>query len=144
MKHIFSIAMVFLMAGVTGCSSGPSESELQELIYKTGKAPLQAIWDMTQKSNAVMDKGLGALGLNGASEGGHGAGFLEALKVPGLADPDTYQIIDLSIEDSFENDKGDYVVKTTYVTVYGDKKEMLTQRITLMKTKDSWRILSAE
>jgi len=139
-KYLIIITMVFL----TGCSSGPSESELQELIYKTGKAPLQTIWDMTQKSSALMGKSLGALGLNGASRGGHGASFLESLKVPALPNPDTYQIIDLSIEDSFENDKGDYVVKTTYTTVYGDKKETLTQRITLMKTKDSWRILSAE
>jgi len=134
------MAMLFL----TGCTGGPSESELQELIYKSGKAPLQAIWDMTQESKAQMDKVFGAFGLNAAGATEHEAGLLNAMKMPSLANPDTYQIIDLSIEDSFENDKGDYVVKTTYTTVYGDEKQTLTQRITLMRAKDTWRILSAE
>lgn len=121
MKIIISIVLALFIAG---CSSGPTETELNNALTKFSKAALQVNWDNLQRMSSYLPK--------------------EQIEKMGAVNPDNFKIIDLSIEESHENDKGDYVVKTTYTVVMGKKKQTDSRQYTLTRQNDSWSIVSAQ
>jgi len=121
MKIIISIVLALFIAG---CSSGPSEAELKEVLTKQTKASLQPLWDGIKGMKGIMSD--------------------EQFEKMGVISPDKFEITDLSIENSSKNDNGDHVVKATYTSNAGKKKVTESKRFTLTEQNNTWRILRAE
>lgn len=62
----------------------------------------------------------------------------------GTADPSQVSIDPFQAEDIRELDNGDFTAKVVYTVHSGDRTYDLTQRITLTKLQDQWKVIKKE
>ena len=62
----------------------------------------------------------------------------------GTADPSQVRIDPFQAEDIRELDNGDFTAKVVYTVHSGDRTYDLTQRITLTKIQDQWKVIKKE
>ena len=122
-KSFFILASIILL--LTGCSGGPSDSQISDALESSIKEELNASFKAAQ------------------SFGGKGAAKMMRAMMGGV-DPESLSISGLKSEDMKETDKGDYITKISYDVEMGDKKERGNARVTLTEVDGNWKIIGIE
>jgi hypothetical protein len=124
MKNIV-LSLVLVSGLISGCSVGPSESDIESALQESARE------EMSQQLKAME-----ALG------GGEAAAAVKSmLKLP---DPETITVTKLKVEDKFEKDNGDFIVKATFILNTAGEKIPSSARVTLTEIDGGWKVIHVE
>lgn len=123
MKTKFLTAVMITLL-ITGCSGGPSESVLADLLQSSVRD------DLKSRMSAMTFFG--------------GDAAKKVAKDMGIPDPETIIVSDLNIQDQNKKDNGDYVSKITYVVSDGKDEKKFSSRITTTEVDGKLKIISSE
>ena len=127
MKKIMIIAALGMLFAGCSMSGGPGSGQIKDALLKDYRDGLQD----------RVDSMASLLGEKRAKEG--------IASAEGTADPEQMTISDFDAEDIRELENGDYTAKVIYVLHSGDRvKQDMTQRVTLTKLQDEWKVIAKE